>query len=593
MLREEICKQVNQAVNQAYPDITDTLIIEKPKNPEHGDFAVNVSPLARYAKVPPVKIAETIAQHINIDDVEISIIAGFINFKAGKSKLNQCVEKIMTEGENFSRNNLGNSEKVMLEYVSANPTGPMHIGHGRWAATGSALANLLKFSGYDVFQEFYINDAGNQMNNLVESFIIRIYQVKSYGLSIPEDEKGKKKYYPGEYLIDLARKYTKKNPDKFKEILKYFNVPEYIPELGSYIIAGSEYASRVNQPKLFALWNELTQYAYQNILDQQKELLARLRVNFDNWFTESSLYEKDEVKAAIQKLEESGKLYEKDGAVWFKSSDYGDDQDRVIIKKDGTYTYLTADIAYHYDKIRRGFERLINIWGADHHGYVARVKASIEAMGRDSNCLEVLLGQMVNLVMSGGQVRMGKRTKMITLEELVDEVGVDGTRYWMIMRDINTTLDFDVDLAKSCSDDNPVYYAQYAHARACSILRTAVSERVDRETGEVLPPLMQSLDFDSRFDALWKEESEPTKNLILRLESFEDVVLVAAKCRAPYMIARYIQDLAKDFHHFYTFTRVLNVEEDVMKARLRLVQATKQVLANAFAILGVSAPERM
>lgn len=603
MLREEINLKVINAARQAAesgelgqttPKQAVNLVLEKPKNPEHGDFAVNVSSLARYAKMPPPKIAETIAKYIDIEDVETSIISGFINFRTGNSKLNSCIEKILDNAENFGRNNLGNSEKVILEYVSANPTGPLHIGHGRWAATGSALANLLKFSGYDIYQEFYINDAGNQMNNLVESFIIRIYEVKGYGLTIPENEKSKKKYYPGEYLIELARKYCKDNPEGFKEILYCFNVPEYYDELGCYIILGSEYASRKDQSRLKNLWDELTKYVYKEILEQQKALLNRMRVHFDNWFSETSLYERNEVKTAIHKLEESGKLYEKDSAVWFKSSDYGDDQDRVIVKQDGNYTYLTADIAYHYDKIIRGFDRLINIWGADHHGYVARVKASIEALGKDSNCLEILLGQMVNLIVSGEQMRMGKRTKMITLEELVDEVGVDGTRYWMIMRDINNTLDFDVELAKSCSDENPVYYVQYAHARACSILRTSVSERVDRETGETLPPLFENLDFElSNLDALWQEESEPTRNLVLQLESFEDAIEVAARNRTPYMVCRYVQDLAKDFHHFYTFTRVLNVEENVMKARLRLVQATKQVLKNAFDILGVSAPEQM
>lgn len=593
MLKQEINKAVIDAVREflpEHPEQGETLVIEKPKNPEFGDFAVNVSPLARYAKMPPPKIAEEIAKNINM---KTYTVAGFINFRVENQKLNQCVKKIINEGENYGRNNLGNSEKVLLEYVSANPTGPLHIGHGRWAATGSALANLLQFSGYDVTQEFYINDAGNQMNNLFESFLIRLYQVNGYGLTIPEGE-GAKKYYPGEYLINIARKFNKEQPDKFKEVLKCFNVPEYLPEVGSYVIAGSEYATRKQQPKLQQLWDELLKYVYAEIMEQQQALLLRLRVNFDNWFPESSLYEKNEVKDALDKLEESHKLYEKDGAVWFKSSDYEDDQDRVIIKKDGSFTYLTADIAYHYDKIRRGFDRLINVWGADHHGYVARVKASIEAMGKESSSLEVLLGQMVNLVISGEQVRMGKRTKMITLEELVEEVGVDGTRYWMIMRDINQTLDFDIDLAKSCSDENPVYYSQYAHARACSILRTAISERIDRETGEKLPPLMNKLVFDTdKLDALWAEESEPTKNLVMKLESFEDAVLSAAKNRAPYMIARYIQELAKDFHHFYTFTRVLNVEREVMQARLCLVQATKQVLANAFGILGVSAPEKM
>lgn len=351
----------------------------------------------------------------------------------------------------------------------------------------------------------------------------------------------------------------------------------------------------------------MSDYAKAILLQEQKDLLNKFKVHFDVWFSETALHKSGEVEKTIEKLKSRNELYEKEDAVWFKSAQYGDDQDRVIIKSDGAYTYLTADIAYHYDKLKRGYDKLINIWGADHHGYVARIKAAIEALGDDSSKLEVLLGQLVNLIISGEQVRMGKRRKMLTLGELIDEVGVDATRYWMIMRSIDTTLDFDVDLAKSCSDENPVYYVQYAHARSCSILRTATSERLDQDTRTTLPPFITQKDLNDlvnpeRFnslilDALWntdnRNELESTKALILKLESFQDLVLGAAKSRAPYQIARYIQELASDFHYFYTFTRVLNVEEPVMKARLCLIQATKQVLNNALNLLGVSAPQSM
>ncbi len=595
MIREELAKIVFNAVEKAannseLGELTADKIsippLEKPKNPQFGDFAVNVSSLAKFAKMPPVKIAEIVSKHIDSDDLKTSIVGGFINFRAENNKLSRCVEKIITEKENFGGNNLGNSEKLMLEYVSANPTGPLHIGHGRWAAVGSSLSDLLKFSGYDVYQEFYINDAGNQINNLGKSLWIRVLQEMGIKADFPTDEKELKNYYPGEYLADIAKKYLENNLEKAKDF--YAKNPDPLAPSQEIV-------------------EEMSGFAKKLVLEEQKLLLSRLGVEFDNWFSESDLYKNDKVKSAIKKLEKSGKIYEKEGAVWFKSSDYGDDQDRVIVKTDGSYTYLTADIAYHYDKIERGFERLINIWGADHHGYVARIKASIAALGKDSECLEVLLGQLVNLIISGEQVRMGKRKKMITLEDLVDDVGVDGTRYWMIMRSIDTTLDFDVDLAKSCSDENPVYYTQYAHARSCSILRTAVSERPDVENGNVLPPLLSEEELSSLISpdnidssavkALWNTENpkeiESTRMLILKHESFEDVVINAAKNRAPYMIAKYSQELAKDFHYFYTFTRVLNVDPDVMKARLILVHATKQVLANAFRILGVSAPEKM
>ncbi|NLF83667.1 MAG: arginine--tRNA ligase, partial [Candidatus Gastranaerophilales bacterium] len=520
------------------------------------------SPLARYAKLPPAKIAETICRHIDIDDIDTSCIAGFINFKAGKNRLSGCIEKIISKADDFGRNDTGNGEKVMLEYVSANPTGPLHIGHGRWAAVGSALAELMKFSGYDVYQEFYINDYGNQMNRLFESFLLRLYQLNGHDLPLPEDEIGKKNYYPGEYLVDLAKKYLNENPNSFEKIKECIDITHYDAEAGLYVIVGSGSQPVEEPPASIELRKELLNYIKGEMLEQQRNLLSRLGVHFDNWFSETTLHEQGKVEEAIKKLENAGKTYEQDGALWFRSTEYGDDQNRVIIKNDGKYTYLTADIAYHFDKLERGFERLINIWGADHHGYVARIKAAIEALGKDSSCLEVLLGQLVNLIISGEQVRMGKRRKMVTLEELVDEVGTDGTRFWMIMRDINTTLDFDVDLAMSCSDENPVYYAQYAHARLCSILRTAVSERPDRETGNVLPPLLTADELARLFapatldasllSALWKTEDEKelesTKNLILRLESFDDLVVAAAKGRTPYMIARYTQDLAKDFH---------------------------------------------
>ncbi|HSA06974.1 MAG TPA: arginine--tRNA ligase [Candidatus Gastranaerophilales bacterium] len=595
MLRELIKENFIKAVLMAgekgeltgiNPENIEQLMIEKPKNTEFGDFAVNISPLAKYAKIPPAKIAEIICNYLDLKDIELSIISGFINFKIKKELLNNCIKEIIVKNNDFGSNNIGNSEKVLLEYVSANPTGPLHIGHGRWAAVGSSLANLLKFSGYNVFQEFYINDAGNQINNLGKSLWIRVLQELGEAANFPEDEKEAKNYYPGDYLIEIAKEYLKNNAEKTAK-LRGQNPDSLLP---------SE-----------EIVTEMSTFAKQLILEDQKRLLSLLGVNFDRWFPETSLHKTNEIKSALEKLKNSGKIYEKEEATWFKSSDFGDDQDRVIIKHDGNYTYLTADIAYHYDKLERGFERLINIWGADHHGYVARIKAAIQALGKDSGCLEVLLGQLVNLIISGEQVRMGKRRKMVTLQELVDDVGVDGTRYWMIMRDINTTLDFDIELAKSCSDENPVYYSQYAHARACSILRTAVSERPDQENKQILPSKVTEQELKTLFDPnffdiyklndLWKtgdlKELDSTRMLILRLESFDDILLNAAKSRAPYMIARYIQDLAKDFHYFYTFTRVLNVNDDVMKARLVLIQATKQVLSNAFKLLGVSAPEKM
>lgn len=589
---ENVIESIKKAVDagnlgQLEANQIENLSIEKTRNPEFGDFAVNISPLSKLAKMPPPKIAEAIVPYLTLEDVEVNVIGGFINFKLSNNWLNEGVKLIVEKNKDFGRNNLGNSEKVLVEYVSANPTGPLHIGHGRWAAVGSSLANVMKFSGYNVDQEFYINDAGNQINNLAKSLWIRILQALGIDAKFPEaEEEGSKNYYAGDYLVEVAEDYLKLNKTKAEEFYK--NNPEPLNPSEEVLKAMADFAKA-------------------EMLKQQKELLSKFRTDFDTWYSETELHKKGEVEKTLETLKSKGEIYEKEDATWFNTTKYGDDQDRVIIKTDGNYTYLTADIAYHYDKLQRGYDRLINIWGADHHGYVARMRAAIEALGYDPNKLEVLLGQLVNLIIEGEQVRMGKRRKMLTLGDLIEEVGVDATRFWMIMRSIDTTLDFDVDLAKSCSDENPVYYVQYAHARASSILRTATSERLDQDKKETLPPLMsvdelEALVNPERFDSsilekLWKtqdeKELESTKALVLKLESFEDTVLASAKCRAPYIIARYVQELAGDFHYFYTFSRVLNIEEDVMKARLCLVWATKQIIANGLSLLGVYAPESM
>ena len=329
----------------------------------------------------------------------------------------------------------------------------------------------------------------------------------------------------------------------------------------------------------------------------QRKLLDNFRVSFDRFYSELSLHQSSKVEECVQKLRDSGKIYTKEGAEWFKSSDYGDDQDRVIKKADGSNTYLTADIAYHIDKLERGFDRMINIWGADHHGYVARVKASIAALGYNPDKLEILLGQLVNLVINGNEVRMGKRKNMVTLEDLIDEVGVDATRFWMSMRNIDTTLDFDIELAKTKSDENPVFYVQYAHARACSIIRNAINEKIDTETGKTVPPVISEKDFESMISNFDKNNAalsvKEARKLILKLEDFKSLIKNSAESRQVYTICRYVQDLAAEFHSFYNSTRVITDDTEVTKSRLMIVQSFKTVLANALRILAVSAPERM
>ncbi|MFR1672226.1 MAG: arginine--tRNA ligase [Candidatus Gastranaerophilaceae bacterium] len=539
-----------------------SLAVERPKNADFGDYAVNVSSLARYARMAPPQIANSIIEYIAKEDNDYTVVGGFINFKTGKNLLINLVEEIFQKGSEFGKPENITKEKILLEYISANPTGPFHIGHGRWAAMGSALANLLKFYGHEVYQEFYINDAGSQINKLGNSLAIRIRQELGEDIDFPTDEIERKNFYPGDYLIPVAKKYLQ----------THNGLPENV--------------------------KELSDFAKKEMENLQKALLDNFRVHFDNFYSELTLHNSGKVEECVNKLKASGKIYQKDGADWFKSSDYGDDQDRVIKKADGSNTYLTADIAYHIDKLQRGYDRMINIWGADHHGYVARVKASIEALGYNPDKLEVLLGQLVNLVINGNEVRMGKRKNMVTLEDLIDEVGVDATRFWMSMRNIDTTLDFDIELAKTNSDENPVFYVQYAHARACSILRNAVSEKVNTENGETTPAPMSEAELKEIINNFSKEMVLPTidtaKKLILKLEEYKSVIKNSAEQRQVYTICRYVQELASEFHSFYNANRVISDDKEMMKARIALVYSVKTVLHNALEdILAVSAPERM
>lgn len=579
MLRDYFLNKVENAIEKAIVanklgQMTEytkrSLSVEKPKNPDFGDFAINVSSLARSARIAPPMIANSILEFIDKEDSDFSVIGGFINFKAGDSLLVNLIEEVFAKKNNFGKPDKINKEKIILEYISANPTGPFHIGHGRWAAMGSALANLLKFYGHDVYQEFYINDAGSQIQKLGRSLVIRVKQVFGLDVDFPEDEIERKNYYPGDYLVPVAKKFVQ---DKKDELAAVGNDADKI-ELQVYCDYAKDYEEKV-----------------------QRDLLDKFRVNFDNFYSELTLHKSGKVDECVQKLRNSGKIYEKEGAVWFKSSDYGDDQDRVIKKADGSNTYLTADIAYHVDKLERGFDRMINIWGADHHGYVARVKASIEALGYNPNKLEVLLGQLVNLVINGNEVRMGKRKNMVTLEDLIDEVGVDATRFWMAMRNIDTTLDFDIELAKTNSDENPVFYVQYAHARACSIIRNATNDRVDTESGKTIPAVISKEVFDkltSNFDKnLMSLTMKEARKLILKLEEFKSLIVSSAQTRQVYTICRYVQELASEFHSFYNSTRVITDDIELTKARLALVWAFKTVLSNALTILAVSAPERM
>lgn len=520
------------------------VVLEVPPQKEFGDFATNFAmQSARVFHKNPRQIAEEIAGRITGDWLDHTQIAGpgFLNFYLKGNVLYDNFQSILDAGESFGNLPKKDAPKIQVEYVSANPTGLLHVGHGRGAAAGSALVNLLRAAGYPVESEYYINDAGNQMNNLARSVNARYLELLGQDVEFPEDG------YHGQDIIDTAQRILDRDGDKYLSL---------------------------SEEERLAIFKDL---AYHEKLAILKEDLEKFHVTFDNWFSERTLHP-DAVRRVVEILQEKGDIYEKDGALWLKSTAYGDDKDRVVIRDNGVPTYLAADIAYHHNKYERGFDRLINIWGADHHGYVCRVKAAMQALGHDPEKLTVLLLQMVSLYRGGELVKMSKRTgQSVTLNELMEEVGTDAARYFFLMRSLDSQLDFDLDLAKKKSNDNPVYYIQYAHARICSIFRQA------EETKLVLgkAPKLSLLTDESEID------------LIKKIESYPEEVEKAAADYAPQRIARYSYDLAALFHSFYNKCRIMGVDHDLAEARLALVTVTAHVIRHSLGILGVSAPEHM
>ncbi|MBO8156594.1 MAG: arginine--tRNA ligase [Bacillaceae bacterium] len=546
-LKEEIVEAVVKSGLAARDEIP-AVILETPKDKAHGDYATNMAmQLARIAKKAPRQIAEEIVS--NFDQSKASIqkmeVAGpgFINFFLDQSYLTNLIPTILEQKERYGESDTGTGKRIQVEFVSANPTGTLHLGHARGAAFGDALSNILEKAGYDVDREYYINDAGNQIHNLAKSIEARYMQALGKDWGMPEDG------YHGKDIIELGEALKKEYQDKWAE---------------------------KDEEERIAFFRE---YGLKFLLDRIKHDLEDYRVTFDNWFSETSLYEDGKIKEVLDKLDEKGYLYEKDGATWFKSTEFDDDKDRVLVKKDGSYTYLTPDIAYHQDKIHRGYDTMINVWGADHHGYIARMKAAIAALGYDPERLEVPIIQLVKLIQDGEVVKMSKRTgKAVTMQELIEEVGLDAVRYFFVMRSNDTHLDFDMDLAKSQSSENPVYYVQYAHARICSMLRQA------KEKG-----LEVSADFDHS-----QITSEKEIDLLKRLGEFPQVVSDAAEKRSPHKVTQYVFDLASDLHKFYNAEKVLDLDNmERTKARIALVDAVRITLANAMKLIGVHAPEKM
>jgi arginyl-tRNA synthetase len=514
--------------------------IEVPREKGHGDYATNLAMiLAGQAGMNPRQIAEIIVENFESEIVEDVSIAGpgFINFKLKNAWLWNNLKIITKRAEDYGKIDEGKGKSVQVEFVSANPTGPLHVGHSRGAVVGDVMASIMEAAGFDVEREYYINDAGNQMDILGQSTLLRYQELLGEEIEMPED------VYGGDYVKEIAQ-------DLYEEY-------------------GSELMNREEAERL----EICREYAYQEMLKNIEADLEEFGIEFDSWFSERTLHP-DKIQHAIDLLREKGYIYEKEGAIWFKSTEFGDDKDRVIIKSDDSPTYMAADMAYHLDKLERGFDKLINVWGADHHGYIPRMKAVIEAFGYEEDKLEVIVVQMVNLLRNGEKLKMSKRAgSFVTMTEVNQEVGTDAARYYYVMRSTDSHLDFDLELAKEESSNNPVYYVQYAHARIHSILDNA-ELKADDENLDLLT-------------------NEAEIDLMKMLAKFPEEIKMIAESRQPHHLTTFAYDLATAFHSFYNNCRVNTDNDKLAKARLYLVNAARQVLKNVLTLLGISAPEQM
>jgi len=565
-IREALEKIVDQAIADAIAsgelamEEAPAAGLERPRDLENGDWASTVAMRsAKLAHANPRVIAQAIVDHLPENDVIKSAeIAGpgFINFRLTEQALQGVVASVREQRGDFGRGTIPEGQrKVNLEYISANPTGPMHVGHGRWAALGDSMARVMRHAGYDVSEEFYVNDHGTQMDVFGNSIAVRYMQLLGHDVEMPEE------CYGGAYVADIAQ--------------------------GIIDREGRAYEDMSDDERRIAM----REIGYREMLENQRSLLERFGTTFDKWFSERDLYVldadgKSAVDRALEVMRERGYIFEAEDATWFRSTDFGDDKDRVLIKANGELTYFTSDMAYHYNKVQRGFDHLIDIWGADHHGYIKRCEAMMEAWG-NPGMLEVVLGQLVNLLRDGEPVRMSKRTgEMVTFEELVDEVGVDATRFLMLSRSSDQMIDFDIEVAKKQDSSNPVYYVQYAHARICSILRKAagVEEGAADELAARVVPAGVDL-------STLTHESELA--LMRKMDDFTELVALAARDRAPFRLTHYAQELASLFHQFYTNCHIMGEDPAIRDARLALADACRILLALTLSLLGVSAPERM
>ena len=522
------------------------IVIEIPKDKAHGDYSTNMAmQLTKVLRRNPREIAKSIIDALDLEAGHIERVEiagpGFINLFLKKDAMTSVIKDVLDEQDHYGYSDFGQGIKYNIEFVSANPTGDLHLGHAKGAAVGDSICRIMKAAGYDVTSEYYINDAGNQITNLALSLYARYLQAFGQDASLPEDG------YHGPDIIQIAENLKEEFGDKFLNIPKEEAIA-YFRKIG-------------------------TEHELQKI----KDILKEFRVQHDVWFSETSLYENDRVVPTIEKLKAAGYTYEEEGALWFKSTEFGDDKDRVLIKSDGSYTYLTPDIAYHLNKLDRGYEYLVDLLGADHHGYINRMKAAIQALGYNADQLNIDIIQMVRMMNNGEPVKMSKRTgNAVTIKDLIEEIGVDATRYFFVSKAANTPFDFDIGLAKSKSNENPVYYAQYAHARMCSIKAQAAKANID---------------YSDKYDLLVNPKEI---ELVKHINEFRNVIIDSAINRTPHKITNYVQRLAQLFHSFYNECYVIDENNiELSKQRLSLVEATRITMANALNLIGVSAPEKM
>jgi len=538
-IKKELQQIIKESLNKNNIDFDENkIIIETPKNESNGDYSTNIAlMLTKILHDNPINIANKITDSISKDILEKVEIAppGFINFTIKKDKLLNVINKVLTEGKNYGKNNAGANKKVNIEYVSANPTGTLHIGHGRGATYGDNLSRIMSFSGYDVTREYYINDAGNQMNNLGISIKERYKEICGFTCELPEDG------YHGKEIIEIAKKlYQEKNDTLLEKDIEFFK-----------------------------------QEGLKILLDAIKKDLDNFRVNFDVFTSEQSLYDANLVEEVLNTFKKNNDCYISEEALWLKTSEHGDDKDRVLVKNDGNYTYLLPDIAYHINKIDRGFEELIDVLGADHHGYINRLKASLEILGKDKNILDVKILQMVRLLKDGEEIKISKRTgKTITLNDLIDEVGINATRYFFAAKSLDTQMDFDLGLAVKNSNENPVYYIEYANARISSILKNYHQEISTIEKYHTI-------------------NEDIAYNIMNKLMSFEDVVISSSEKKQPHIICNYVYELATLFHSYYGSHKFITEDEEYTKERIALLKAIKIVINNSLNLIGIIPREEM